>query len=39
MSLIKNTHISAICEKLKQDSFKFKDEKFDQFDSIVASGQ
>jgi hypothetical protein len=38
MSLIKNRYISAICEKLKQDDFKFKDEKFDHFDSIVASG-
>ena len=38
MSLIKNTYISAICEKLKQDDFKFKDEKLDHFDSIVASG-
>ncbi len=39
MSLNQNTYISAICEKLKQDGFKFKDEKFDHFDSIVASGQ
>ncbi|MGR3303560.1 MAG: hypothetical protein ACUZ8I_13795 [Candidatus Scalindua sp.] len=39
MSLIKNRYISDICEKLKQDDFKFKDEKFDHFDSIVASGQ
>ncbi len=39
MSLIKNTCISAICEKLKQDGFRFKEEKLDQFDSIVASGQ
>ena len=39
MSLINNTFISAICEKLKQDGFKFNEEKFDQFDSIVASGQ
>ena len=39
MSLIKNRYISAICEKLKQDDFKFKDEKLDHFDSIVASGQ
>lgn len=39
MSLIENKCISAICEKLKQDGFKFNEEKFDQFDSIVASGQ
>jgi len=39
MSLSENRYISAIREKLKQDDFKFKDEKFDQFDSIVASGQ
>ena len=39
MTLIKNTHISAICEKLKQDNFKFKEEKFDHFDVIIASGQ
>ena len=39
MSLINNTFISAICKKLKQDGFKFNEEKFDQFDVIVASGQ
>jgi hypothetical protein len=39
MSLINNTCISAICEKLKQDGFKFNEEKFDQFDVVVASGQ
>ncbi len=39
MSLIKNTYISTICEKLKQDGFKFKEEKFDQLGVIVASGQ
>ena len=39
MSLIENRCISAICEKLEQDGFKFNEEKFDQFDSIVASGQ
>jgi len=39
VSLINNTFISAICEKLKQDGFKFNEEKFDQFDVIVASGQ
>jgi hypothetical protein len=39
MSLTENRCISAICEKLKQDGFKFNDEKFDQFDVIVATGQ
>jgi hypothetical protein len=39
VSLVNNTFISAICEKLKQDGFKFNEEKFDQFDVIVASGQ
>ncbi len=39
MSLINDTFISAICEKLKQDGFKFKEEKFDQLGVIVASGQ
>jgi hypothetical protein len=39
MSLIKNSCISAICEKLKQDGFRFKEEKFDQLDVVVASGQ
>ena len=37
--LMKNSHVSAICEKLKQDDFKFKEEKFDYLDVIVASGQ
>jgi hypothetical protein len=39
MSLFKNRCISAICEKLKQDGFTFNEEKFDQFDVVVASGQ
>ena len=37
--LMKNSHVSAICEKLKQDDFKFKEEKFDYLDVIVATGQ
>ncbi len=37
--LTKNTNISVICEKLKQDSFRFKEEKFDYLDVLVASGQ
>ncbi len=36
--LMKNSHVSAICEKLKQDNFKFKEEKFDYLDVIVATG-
>jgi len=39
MNLIKNTYISAICEKLKHDGFRFQEEKLNQFDVIVASGQ
>ncbi len=38
-NLNKNTHVSPISERLKQDGFIFKDEKFDHFDVIVASGQ
>ena len=37
--LMKNSHVSAICEKLKQDDFRFKEEKFDYLDVLVASGQ
>ncbi len=37
--LMNNSHVSTICEKLKQDDFKFKEEKFDYLDVIVASGQ
>ncbi len=36
---MKNSHVSAICEKLKQDDFRFKEEKFDYLDVLVASGQ
>jgi hypothetical protein len=39
MSLIENRYISAIREKLKQDGFTFNEDKFDQFDVVVASGQ
>jgi hypothetical protein len=38
-NLNKNTHISSIYEKLKQDGFTSKEEKFDHFDVIVAAGQ
>ncbi len=38
-NLDNNTHISSIYEKLKQDGFTSKEEKFDHFDVIVASGQ
>ena len=37
--LMKNSHVSAICEKLKQDDFKFKEEKFDYLDILIATGQ
>lgn len=35
---MKNSQVSTICEKLKQDDFKFKEEKFDYLDVIVATG-
>ena len=38
-NLNKNTHVSSIRERLKKDGFIFKEEKFDHFDVIVASGQ
>ncbi len=38
-NLVDNSYISAICEKLKQDDFRFKEEKFDYLDVLVASGQ
>lgn len=37
--LMKDRHISAICEKFKQDGFNFKEEKFDYLDVLIASGQ
>ncbi len=36
--LIKNSYVSAICEKLKQDDFAFKEEKFDYLDVFLATG-
>lgn len=36
--LIKNPLVSTIYEKLKQDDFKFKDEKFDYLDVLLAMG-
>ncbi len=37
-NLIKNQHVSSIREKLRQDNFKFKEEKFDYLDVLVATG-
>ena len=37
-NLMENTHVSAICEQLKQDDFKFKEEKFDYLDVLLATG-
>ncbi len=39
IDLNKNTHVSSICDRLKQDGFISKEEKFDHFDVIVALGQ
>jgi hypothetical protein len=36
--LMKESHISAICEKLKEDDFKFKEKKFDYLDVLLAIG-
>ena len=36
---MQNSHVSAIYEKLKQDNFKFKEDKFDYLDVIIASGK
>ncbi|KHE92879.1 MAG: hypothetical protein K8F52_17740 [Candidatus Scalindua rubra] len=36
--LMKESHISAICEKLKEDDFKFKEQKFDYLDVLLAIG-
>ncbi len=38
-NLNKNIQISSICDRLKQDGFLSKEEKFDHFDVIVSSGQ
>jgi len=37
-NLIKEPHVSAICEQLKQDDFRFKEEKFDYLDVLLATG-
>ena len=37
-NLMENTHVSAICKKLKQDDFTFKEEKFDYLDVLLATG-
>ncbi|GAX61950.1 hypothetical protein SCALIN_C28_0152 [Candidatus Scalindua japonica] len=39
VDLMRDTNISTICEKLKQDGFQFKDEKFDYLDVRIAFGQ
>ncbi len=36
--LMKESHVSVICEQLKQDDFKFKEEKFDYLDVLLATG-
>ena len=36
--MIKDSNVSAICEQLKQDDFKFKEEKFDYLDVLLATG-
>ena len=36
--LTKDSNVSAICEKLKQDDFKFKEHKFDYLDVLLATG-
>ena len=35
---MKNPHVSVICEQLKLDDFKFKEEKFDYLDVLLATG-
>jgi hypothetical protein len=35
---MKDSNVSVICEKLKQDGFKFKEEKFDYLDVLLATG-
>ena len=35
---MENTHVLAICQQLKQDDFRFKEEKFDYLDVILATG-
>jgi len=36
--LMKDPNILAICEQLKQDNFKFKEEKVDYLDVLLATG-
>ncbi len=36
--LMKEPHVSVICKQLKQDDFKFKEEKFDYLDVLLATG-
>ena len=36
--LMKDSNVSAICEQLKQDDFRFKEEKFDYLDVLLATG-
>ncbi len=37
-NLTEDSNISAICEQFKQDDFKFKEEKFDYLDVLLATG-
>lgn len=36
--LMKDSHVSAICEQLKKDDFKFKEQKFDYLNVVLATG-
>ncbi len=36
--LMKESHVSVICEQLKKDDFKFKEQKFDYLDVLLATG-
>ncbi len=36
--MIKDSNVSAICEQFKQDDFRFKEEKFDYLDVLLATG-
>jgi hypothetical protein len=38
IDLMKESHVSVICEQLKQVNFKFKEEKFDYLDVLLAIG-
>ncbi|MGR3294217.1 MAG: hypothetical protein ACUZ9M_09415 [Candidatus Scalindua sp.] len=35
---MKESHVSVICEQLKKDDFKFKEQKFDYLDVLLATG-